>query len=127
MHVWCANLIAYQGAVGIEDTKAYSVSAVEQLDATFRWTKECLQGWYYHDVMSPLEFTQRLTALVPRSHLIRFDGVLAPHAKLRTAIVPSPPENTTDHAADHAHGAHELGQAAQTDLRYRYRILPEMD
>jgi hypothetical protein len=36
-----------------------------------------------HLVMSPLEFMQRLAALVPRPrlHLIRFHGVLAPHAK----------------------------------------------
>ena len=55
--------------------------------------------------MSPLEFMQRLAALVPRPrlHLIRFHGVLAPHAKLRAAIVPSAPENTIEHAADHAH------------------------
>jgi hypothetical protein len=32
-------------------------------------------------VMAPLEFMQRLAALVPRPrlHLIRFHGVLAPH------------------------------------------------
>ena len=38
-----------------------------------------------HVVMSPLEFMQRLAALVPRPrlHLIRFHGVLAPNAKLR--------------------------------------------
>ncbi|MGQ0444595.1 MAG: transposase [Beijerinckiaceae bacterium] len=57
----------------------------------------------YHDgtthiVMSPLEFMQRLAALVPRPrlHLIRFHGVLAPNAKLRAAIIPSPPANATD-------------------------------
>jgi Putative transposase len=56
-----------------------------------------------HIVMSPLEFMQRLTALVPRPrlHLIRFHGVLALNAKLRAAIVPSPAENTSEHA----HGA----------------------
>ena len=45
--------------------------------------------------MSPLEFMQRLAALVPRPrlHLIRFHGVLAPHAKLRAEIVPSEPVN----------------------------------
>jgi hypothetical protein len=44
----------------------------------------------YHDgtahvVMSPLEFMQRLAALVPRPrlHLIRFHGVLAPEARPR--------------------------------------------
>ena len=44
-----------------------------------------------HIVMSPLEFMQRLAALVPRPrlHLIRFHGVLAPHARLRAAIVPA--------------------------------------
>lgn len=58
-------------------------------------------------VLSPLEFMQRLAALVPRPrlHLIRFHSVLAPNAKLRSEIVPGPPENTSEHAADHAHGA----------------------
>jgi len=60
-----------------------------------------------HIVMSPLEFMQRLAALVPRPrlHLIRFHGVLAPHARLRAAIVPGAAENTSEHAAEHAHGA----------------------
>ena len=44
--------------------------------------------------MSPLEFMQRLAALVPRPrlHLIRFHGVIAPSsansAKLRALVVP---------------------------------------
>ena len=40
--------------------------------------------------MSPLEFMQRLAALVPRPrlHLIWFHGVLAPNAKLRALVVP---------------------------------------
>ena len=58
-----------------------------------------------HVVMSPLEFMQRLAALVPRPrlHLIRFHGVLAPNAKLRAAIVPSAPEEAIRHAADQTH------------------------
>ena len=46
-----------------------------------------------HHVMTPMEFMQRLAALVPRPrlHLIRFHGVLAPNAKLRKAVVPVPP------------------------------------
>ena len=46
-----------------------------------------------HIVMSPLEFMQRLAALVPRPrlHLIRFHGVLAPNAKLRPDIIPNAP------------------------------------
>jgi hypothetical protein len=47
-----------------------------------------------HLVMSPLEFMQRLAALVPRPrlHLIRFHGVLAPNAKLRPLVVPQGPQ-----------------------------------
>jgi len=42
-----------------------------------------------HIVMSPLQFMQRLTALVPRPrlHLIRFHGVLAPNDKLRRELI----------------------------------------
>ena len=54
--------------------------------------------------MRPLEFMQRLAALVPRPrlHLIRFHGVLAPNAKLRPLVVPQGPEvqeQTTEVAA----------------------------
>jgi hypothetical protein len=58
-----------------------------------------------HLVMSPLEFMQRLAALVPRPrlHLIRFHGVLAPNAKLRAMVVPqggpAQPEQATQAAA----------------------------
>ena len=67
-----------------------------------------------HIVMSPLEFMQRLAALVPRPrlHLIRFGvgitslremsgpplrehGVLVPNAKLRALVVPHGPEQAT--------------------------------
>ena len=63
----------------------------------------------YHDgtthvVMSPLEFVQRLAALVPRPRLqlIRFHGVLAPNAKLRPEIIPNVPVNANTPSADHA-------------------------
>jgi len=48
-----------------------------------------------HIVMSPLEFMQRLAALVPRPrlNLIRFHGVLAPNAKLRAEIIPDGMKN----------------------------------
>ena len=64
-----------------------------------------------HIRMSPLEFMQRLAALVPRPrlHLIRFHGVLAPNAGLRAAIVPaivpSPAEGTGKPTDEHAHAA----------------------
>ena len=46
-----------------------------------------------HLLMSPLEFMQRLAALVPRPrlHLIRLHGVLAPNAKPRALVVPQEP------------------------------------
>jgi len=58
-----------------------------------------------HLVMSPLEFLQRLAALVPRPrlHLIRFHGVLAPNAALRSQIVPGESDqepNTADGDGD---------------------------
>jgi hypothetical protein len=58
-----------------------------------------------HIVMEPLEFMERLAALVPRPrlHLIRFHGVLAPNAKLRREIIPSPPEQETEVSTDDAH------------------------
>jgi len=63
----------------------------------------------YHDgtthiVMEPLEFMQRLAALVPRPrlHLIRFHGVLAPNAKLRPAIIPSASRDANPVAPDQA-------------------------
>ena len=48
---------------------------------------------------------QPLAALVPRprSHLIRFHGVLAPNAKLRCEIFPSPPDHASEHLTDDAH------------------------
>ena len=57
-----------------------------------------------HIVMSPLEFMQRLAALVPRPrlHLIRFHGVLAPNAKLRAEIIPGGAVNVNAPSAEHS-------------------------
>jgi hypothetical protein len=43
--------------------------------------------------MMPVDFKERLAALVPRPrlHLVRFHGVLAPNAKLRALIGPRAP------------------------------------
>ena len=57
-----------------------------------------------HVVVAPLEFMQRLAALLvprPRLHLIRFHGVLAPNAKWRSQIIPSPAEPATEASTDH--------------------------
>jgi putative transposase len=42
--------------------------------------------------LSPLELLEKLSALVPlpRVHLVRYAGCLAPHSKLRDAIIPTP-------------------------------------
>ena len=46
-----------------------------------------------HIVMEPMELLEKLSALVPapRSHLVRYSGVLAPASKWRPRIVPEPP------------------------------------
>ena len=60
-----------------------------------------------HMVLTPMEFMRRVAALVPRPrlHRIRFHGVLAPNAKFRSKIVPTPPQRNTAGGADcnHAH------------------------
>jgi hypothetical protein len=68
-----------------------------QLNAAGQVELKLKTPWRYgttHLVMNPLEFMQRLAALVPRPrlHLIRFHGVLAPNAKLRSLVVPQGPE-----------------------------------
>jgi len=52
---------------------------------------------------TPLEFMQRLAALVlrRRRHLRRFHGVLAPNAKRRAEIIPDAPVNANDNLANH--------------------------
>jgi hypothetical protein len=42
--------------------------------------------------LSPLELLEKLAALVPlpRTHLVRYGGCLAPHSTLRAAIIPTP-------------------------------------
>ena len=54
--------------------------------------------------MEPLEFMERVAALVPRPrlHLIRFHGVLAPNAKLRSKIVPAPAEPAPETSSEDA-------------------------
>jgi putative transposase len=61
-------------------------------------------------VMSPLEFMQRLAALVPRPrlHLIRFHGVLAPNARLRAEIITSAPVNANNTADDNCNAPPSL-------------------
>jgi hypothetical protein len=77
-----------------------------------------------HIVMSPLEFMQRLAALVPRPrlHLIRFHGVLAPNAKLRPQIIPSAPVNANNTANDHRNAPHPSAPARISWARLLKRV-----
>jgi hypothetical protein len=53
-----------------------------------------------HAVFTPLEFLEKLCALVPtpRAHLVRFSGLLGPAAKWRSSIVP-PVETVSETSA----------------------------
>ena len=77
-----------------------------------------------HIVMSPLEFLQRLAALVPRPrlHLIRFHGVLAPNAKLRPQIIPSPPANVVDNPPGHGETLHPSASARMSWAQLLKRV-----
>jgi hypothetical protein len=48
--------------------------------------------------LSPLELLEKLAALVPlpRIHLVRYGGCLAPHSSLRRAITPTPRQQGID-------------------------------
>jgi Putative transposase/Transposase zinc-binding domain len=53
--------------------------------------------------LSPLELLEKLAALVPlpRVHLVRYGGCLAPHSSLRGAIIPTPrQQGVEDEATD---------------------------
>lgn len=49
-----------------------------------------------HLLFSGLEFVEKLAALIPppRIHLTRFFGCLAPHAKIRSQIIPKKPQTS---------------------------------
>jgi hypothetical protein len=61
-----------------------------------------------HLLFSGLEFMEKLAALVPqpRIHLTRYFGVLAPHSKLRSKVVPNEdePSNVTQDGAGKQNG-----------------------
>ena len=75
-------------------------------------------------VMAPLEFMQRLAALVPRPelNLIRFHGVLAPNAKLRSVIVPGGPVNGSQTADELEGASHPASSAHMSWARLLKRV-----
>jgi len=55
------------------------------------WFKTAWRNGTTHAIFEPLEFLEKLAALLPtpRAHLVRFHGLLAPAAKWRPSIVPN--------------------------------------
>ena len=77
-----------------------------------------------HIVMAPLEFMQRLAALVPRPrwHRIRCHGVRAPNAKLRPQSIPEAPVNAHDTSAGHADAPLPVAPTRLRGARLRKRV-----
>jgi hypothetical protein len=72
--------------------------------------------------LSPMELLEKLAALVPlpRVHLVRYGGCLAPHSHLHGAIVPTPrqqglDEEATDTGAPHSSRARLLKRVFAVD------------
>jgi hypothetical protein len=75
-----------------------------------------------HVVLEPKDFVARLAALVPgpRSHLTRYHGVFAPHAKWRALIVPGQPQvPTPDRSPAERQRAMTQGAAAGAGVQDR--------
>ena len=95
--------------------------------------KSAYQDGTTHIVMSPLEFMQRLAALVPRPRL-KSDSLPRRARASRQAACRdrSEPSGESHRALGRSRscallaGAHELGAPAQAGLRHRYRTLPEL-
>src|SRR6266705_2631380 len=73
--------------------------------------------------LSPLELLEKLAAIVPlpRAHLVRYAGCLAPHSKLRDAIMPTPRQpgadgDETQTGTPYWHWARLLGRVFDLDM-----------
>jgi hypothetical protein len=73
--------------------------------------------------LSPLELLEKLAAIVPlpRAHLVRYGGCLAPHSKLRAAIIPTPRQQGVDGeeaktGTPYWHWARLLGRVFDLDM-----------
>src|SRR5881296_3454721 len=75
------------------------------------WFKTAWRNGTTHAIFEPLEFLEKLAALVPtpRAHLVRFHGLLAPAAKWRPSIVP---HNATAEALPDTPGTDETTPAS---------------
>jgi hypothetical protein len=73
--------------------------------------------------LSPLELLEKLAAIVPlpRAHLVRYAGCLAPHSTLRDAIIPTPRQQGGDGeeaktGTPYWHWARLLGHVFDVDM-----------
>jgi hypothetical protein len=88
-----------------------------------------------HRLMTPLEFMTRLAAIIapPRHPLVRFHGVLAPHAKWRPDVVPRRAPNHADCPASKRASATDAarklsaGDRARSGRAAREAISPPAD
>lgn len=80
------QLVRYTARPAVSEER---LSKAENGDIHYRLKKPWTDGTT-HVVFSPLEFLEKLSALVPppRVHLTRFHGILAPHSKWRSFVVP---------------------------------------
>lgn len=87
------QLVRYTARPAVSETR---LSESHNGDIHYRLKKAWSDGTT-HVVFSPLEFMEKLAALVPppRIHLTRFHGILAPHSKWRGFVVPEKATATT--------------------------------
>jgi len=92
---------AAEGSTGFGDV--YPAMALERLgedahgDLIYTFTRPWSDGTT-GITLSPLELLEKLAAVVPlpRVHLVRYAGCLAPHSQLRGAIIPTPRQQGVD-------------------------------
>jgi len=113
------HLLRYtaRGAVALERLAANANGAL-----VYTFTKPWADGTT-GITLSPLELLEKLAALVPlpRVHLVRYGGCLAPHSRLRGTITPTPRQQGVEkpeasHAAPHRSWARLLKRVFALDM-----------
>jgi hypothetical protein len=84
-HLWRQRFATGRGAISLE-----RLTQDVNGDLVYLFTRPWSDGTTGIK-LSPLELLEKLAALVPlpRVHLVRYGGCLAPHSKLRAAIIPT--------------------------------------
>ena len=109
---------------------AFAHDRVEQLpngNVSYRLPKPFYTG-QTHVVLAPVEFLRRLAALIPppRFHTIRYHGLFAPNAKLRSLACALAPNHTASAVAEPNTLAHDCADthkavSAKQDAPHRRR------